>query len=134
MGPVQTWANITMCTLGISGALIENSMLKWLCFAMGTALGALIFFISYFIFRKAIDSFSEIGHPKADEVVKCLWFVSRQKLQWFALNLSLHLAASRCADIARGDAIQVPASLLLLVVERVSDFVDHFCTGGVHRQ
>ena len=72
MGPVHTWANITMVTLGISGAMIQNKVLKWLCFAIGTALGALIFFITFLIFRKAIEQFSEIGHQKADQVVQCL--------------------------------------------------------------
>ena len=64
-----------MVTLGISGALIENQVFKWLCYAMGTALGALIFFISFLIFRKALDQYSEIGHHKADHVVQCLRFV-----------------------------------------------------------
>ena len=38
-----------MVTLGISGALIQNPTMKWLCFVAGTLLGALIFLGTRFV-------------------------------------------------------------------------------------
>ena len=72
MGPVQTWANIAMVTLGISGAMMNNWVLKWVCFGFGMLLGGLIFFVAVLIFHKAIRQYEEIGHERADEVVQYL--------------------------------------------------------------
>lgn len=52
MAPVQTWANVAMVTLGISGALTDNKPMKWLCFGFGMVLGLIIFLVAFLIFHK----------------------------------------------------------------------------------
>eukprot|EP00802_Teleaulax_amphioxeia_P008820 Tamp_08831.p1 GENE.Tamp_08831~~Tamp_08831.p1 ORF type:complete len:420 (-),score=36.99 Tamp_08831:417-1676(-) len=75
MAPVQTWANVAMVTLGISGALTKNKPMKWLCFGFGMVLGLIIFLIAFLIFHKAIQQFQAVGHEKAETVVEYLRYV-----------------------------------------------------------